>query len=102
MKRFILAMLVALLPAVATACNLTWVYNGEPAWLEGFRVYQKAVAVGTAAPADRQGVCTDLGIVPLSGPVTMTAYSNTNESPQSEPAHIVLSAPSGLTIQVGL
>lgn len=86
------ALLSAILPGLAFGCELNWDYD-DSLWIEGFRVFQDGVQVGTAAPADRSGECEALGLVPGPGPITMTAYRGADTSPQSDPATFELLAP---------
>jgi len=94
------AVLLLLSPVTFAECTLTWGYDTpEAGWIEGFRVYQSGTEVGTAPSADRSGICADLGLVPGPGPITMTAFRGTDESPQSAPASFTLAAP-GIQISI--
>lgn len=86
---FLLSMI---LPGVALGCELQWDYE-DSSWIEGFRVFQGGEQVGTANAADRSGECSEIGLVPGPGPITMTAYRGSDESGQSDPATFELIAP---------
>ena len=79
-------------------CQLQWDYESTHAeWIDGFRLYQSDALVGTIAPDQRSATCAASGLVPGSGPITMTAYRGTDESERSLPAVFDLTAP-GLRI----
>lgn len=101
MKRLLpLLLLGAYLPA--SACTLTWDYDTSlNDWIDGFRIYQDGIQVGTTNGAARSASCTDLGLVPGPGPITGTAYRGSNESPHSDPAAFQLTAP-GLTVRISV
>lgn len=102
MKMLLLALacMLSLVSMSASAlCTLAWDYDDpeHAEWIDGFRFHQNGALVGAAGPADRTGLCDDLGLVPGPGQVTATAFRGTDESPHSLPAVFELSAP-GLRI----
>jgi hypothetical protein len=93
MKKMIL-IAALMMTTSAPACELSWDYPDDvAAWLSGFRVYQAGAQVGEAAADARSGDCAALGLVPGPGPITMTAWRDNDESPQSEPSTFELLAP---------
>ena len=84
------AFLVAPIDALSE-CTLQWDYDFS--YIEGFRLYQGDMIVGTIEPDKRDADCGTAGMVPGPGQITMTAYRGDVESDKSLPAVFDLTVP---------